>query len=165
MTSKGEVKNMQKSKKQMQYIVIATVILFVVLGAWLVVDKMNVDDSGNSDIAHSAAAVAMTVHNVTPSNISFTLENPTRSELLYGDSFSLYAYRNNSWERVEPIEGAPDFTLAGFFLTPHSETNLTRHWQDRYGELPPGDYKFKKSIDLLYPRTNHILEYKFSIPE
>lgn len=157
---------MQKSKKQMQYIVIAAVILLVVLGAWLVIDKVGVDDSGSSDITHSAAAVAMTVHNVTPSNISFTLENPTRGELIYGDSFWLYVYRNGSWEHVEPIEGASDFTLVGFFLTPHSETNLTRHWQDIYGELPPGDYKFKKSISLWEEtRTRHILEYKFSIPE
>ena len=91
--------------------------------------------------------VAMVIQDVSPSGLSFSFENSTNNEYSYGSNFVLYAFRNNSWELVEPIIENWGFTDEAYYIFPNSTTDNTAvYWEWLFGELPYGEYKFQKEI-------------------
>jgi hypothetical protein len=84
------------SKKALVMIAIAAAVLLIVMGVWFVAANKANSDANTTDLN-----VTMTVHNVTTRNISFTFENPTKNEYIYGDPYELYVRQNDSWECVE----------------------------------------------------------------
>jgi hypothetical protein len=112
----------------------------------------------------SLSNITMTIHDVTPNNISLTFENPTENEYIYNSVFALYVYKNDSWEYVNPVDGYWH-DRNGSVLAPHSKRNETVDLQKAFGELPDGNYKFQKRT---YPRNpyldTYILEQYFSLP-
>jgi hypothetical protein len=122
--------------KPSQAIIIAAAALIIVMSLWVVAVSRT-----NSDANMTDSGVIMTIQKVTPSNISFTLENPTKNEYIYGDNCALYVRKNNSWERIEPVGKYNDTRRT---LAPLSKTNVITnnlHWM--FGELFEGDYKFQ----------------------
>jgi len=92
-------------------------------------------------------SVAMVIQDVSPSGLSFSFENSTENEYLYGSHFVLYTFKNNSWERVEPIIENWGFTDEAYNILPNSTTDNTAvDWEWLFGELPSGEYKFQKEI-------------------
>ncbi|MDR2944322.1 MAG: hypothetical protein LBU81_04470 [Methanosarcinales archaeon] len=117
----------------------------------------------NSDEADSG--VILTINNITPFHISYTLENPTSNDYLTSACLSLlYMFKNDSWIRVEEIN-ITVCGLVGVPLSSHSKLDLTSDWQAVYGELPAGDYKIQKEISLSSDyRDKYVLEQEFSLP-
>jgi hypothetical protein len=107
------------------------------------------------------------MQNVTPSGMSFTLENPTKNKYLYTDEDILHVYKNNSWEYVSPIDINLEWNATAHILLPHSKIDVVTDWEWRLGELPDGDYKFQRQIYFGNPRSYHVIdapELEFSLP-
>ncbi|MDR0373607.1 MAG: hypothetical protein LBI79_08695 [Nitrososphaerota archaeon] len=90
-------------------------------------------------------AVVMSIQDVTPNGLSFTIKNTTLKEYTWGESYSLYIFKDDSWEPLEPIIDNGVFISIGYRLAPCAKTDLTSvGWTWLYGELTDGDYKFQK---------------------
>jgi hypothetical protein len=95
-------------------------------------------------------AVIMSIHNVTPNGLSFTIENAAKKEYTYGEVYALYIlkgdpWESGSWEPVEPIIDNGGFYAIGYSIAPGAKTDLISvDWTWLYGELAVGDYKFQK---------------------
>ena len=91
--------------------------------------------------------VSMTAHAVSPVSISFSLKNTSDKEFIYGEDFTLYIRKGNSWEAVIPINENVGFEAIGYTLPPHSTTDIkTANWRLLYGELAGDEYRFEKRI-------------------
>jgi len=112
-------------------------------------------------------AVVMSIQDVTPNGLSFTIKNTTLKEYTWGESYSLYIFKNDSWEPLEPIIDNGGFISIGYRLAPCATTDLKPvDWAWLYGELAHGQYKFQ--TDVLYVRSpgdfdTYVLEQEFSI--
>jgi len=51
--------------------------------------------------------VSMRIQDILPGGLSFTFENTSNKEYIYGSDYKLYALKNNVWESVEKIENTP----------------------------------------------------------
>ena len=114
------------------------------------------------------AEIELTIHDVTPSGLSFVLTNNTENEYTYGSDFSLYIRKNGVWKPVNPIIENWGFTAIGYGLLPESQTEMIAvNWSWLYGEIPSGTYKFQKKV--LFTRSpgdfdEFAIEKEFSIP-
>ncbi|MDR2944210.1 MAG: hypothetical protein LBU81_03900 [Methanosarcinales archaeon] len=147
-------------KKTSQILFIGIMIFFIALSAFLISDKINRNDPNPED-----SGVIMTIQNVTPTGLTYTLENPTDREYGTGidhERILLYVHKNGSWELLEPTD-VRDGGLFRLFLNPHSKETHTVNWEHFHGELPPGDYKFQKEILYTYP-IRYVVEREFSLP-
>ena len=99
---------------------------------------------GNLD---GTLGVDIIIKTVGPTGISFSLQNMTDNEYLYGSHYSLYMFRDNSWRPVKPIIENFAFTDEGFPLFPQSTTDVIHtNWVWLYGHLPAGVYKIQTPI-------------------
>ena len=114
-----------------------------------------------------AGSVTMSIQDVTPNGLSFTIKNTTLKEYTWGEPYRLYILKDDSWEPVEYIN-TPVFICIGYILLPCAKTDLKSvDWTWFYGELTTGDYKFQ--TEILYVRSpgdydTYVLEQEFSIP-
>jgi len=113
-------------------------------------------------------AVTISIQDVTPKGLSFTIKNTTLKEYTWGEPYRLYILRDSSWEPVEYITENPVFIMIGYRLFPCAKTDLKSvDWTGLYGELTTGEYKFQ--TEILYVRSpgdydTYVLEQEFSIP-
>jgi hypothetical protein len=111
--------------------------------------------------------VSMSIHDILPGGLSFSFENTSNKEYIYGSDYKLYALKNNVWESVEKIENTPS-TDEAYDILPQSKTGIvTVDWSWLIGELPTGVYKFEKRI--LFSRSPgdydiFILTQDFTLP-
>ena len=150
-------------EKPSTIIILVVAALLIVSSVWFVADRI----SNNREIEYVAdSGVIMTIQNVTPNGLSFTFENPTRREYLFGEEYALYVHKNGSWEPVNFV-GNVMWISIGYPLAPNSKSMvMTVDWKHLYGELPDGDYKFQKKISIRYSGDNdvYVFEQEFSIP-
>ena len=89
-------------------------------------------------------SVTMSIQDVTPNGLSFTIKNTTLKEYMWGEPYGLYILKDDSWEPVEYIND-PVFICIGYILLPCAKTDLKSvDWTWFYGELTTGYYKFQK---------------------
>jgi hypothetical protein len=101
------------------------------------------------------SAVVMSIQDVTPNGLSFTIKNTTLKTYTWGEPYRLHILKNDSWEPLEPIIDNGAFISIGYRLIPYTKTDLKSvDWTWLYGELTTGDYKFQKDD----------LSCEFSIP-
>jgi hypothetical protein len=110
---------------------------------------------------------SMSIQNISPTGLSFILENPTDNEMIFGEDYSLFVKEGNFWRNVEPIIEDWGFNDEGFFVAPNESSALTEvNWQWLFGDLPDGDYIFRKSVVYLRSPGDYdefILEQQFTI--
>jgi hypothetical protein len=108
----------------------------------------------------------ITLHEATPTGISFFLENPSEStEFRYNLWYSLYAWENDSWKRLEPIAASFYYDADGAIYTipPLSKSELiTADWELIFGRLPAGKYMFKDEASSDNAKQ-HNIELEFII--
>jgi len=114
----------------------------------------------------NAFGVSMLLHSVSPNGLYYSFENTSNNLYIYGNPFSLYVLRDNTWEAVTPIIDNYGFSMPAFWIDPQSKTDIRLvDWRWLYGELPAGEYKFQKDISK-YPSSDsdiYILEQQFVI--
>ncbi|MCL2766756.1 MAG: hypothetical protein FWD21_03630, partial [Peptococcaceae bacterium] len=112
--------------------------------------------------------LTMRIHSVSPGGLTFSIDNPTGNNYLYGEDYQMLVRKNYSWEPVIPVIENWAFNSIGLILAPHGTTNTTNvDWRWLFGELPAGEYKFQKSIFLNRSSRNSdefMLEQVFFIP-
>jgi len=132
------------------------------------VDKFIADETKELVAAASDSGVKMIIENVDLSGISFIIENTSEREYTYGEAYTLYVQKNNSWVPVEPTIENWGFNSIGYIVLPQSKTDVILiDWKWLYGELADGEYKFQKEI--LFKRDpgdldKYVLECEFTLP-
>ncbi|MCM1263170.1 MAG: hypothetical protein NC313_10660 [Butyrivibrio sp.] len=68
--------------------------------------------------------------------------------LQFGDDYVLEQLKDGEWEEVPVIvEGNYTFHQVAYSIAPDSETEKELDWKWFYGELAPGNYRIKKTVD------------------
>jgi len=111
--------------------------------------------------------VEMIIQDVSPSGLSFSIDNQTDNEYTYGEDFALYTLNNGTWERVEAIIEYWAFNDIGYTISPNSTTDeRTIDWLWLFGELPDGEYRIQKNVLLVRQPgdfDSFVIEQTFSI--
>jgi hypothetical protein len=111
--------------------------------------------------------VSMSIYDILPGGLSFTFENTSNKEYLYGSDYKLYTLKNNVWKSVEKIENTPS-TAEVYNILPQSKTDIVKvDWKWLIGELPHGLYKFEKKIMFFRSPGDYdifILAQDFTLP-
>ena len=111
----------------------------------------------------------MIISDITPTSLTLVFNNPTDREYHYSSHFALYVRKDDTWVLAEPIIENWDwvFTDEGYSILPYSETDaVIIDWRSVLGELPSGEYKFKKEIIYLRKPGDFdkfILEHEFNL--
>ncbi|MDR2590703.1 MAG: hypothetical protein LBC71_06945 [Oscillospiraceae bacterium] len=110
---------------------------------------------------------SISILNVSPSGLSFVLDNPTDNEIIFGEDYSLLVKDNNIWETVIPIIEDWGFNDVANILAPNeTSVSMDINWQWLFGELPAGNYIFRKSVIFIRSPGDYdefIVEQQFTI--
>ena len=111
--------------------------------------------------------ISAVAEDVTPigATFRFVMENVTEGEFIYGDDYCLQRLENGIWVDLEPLQEPVFFTI-GYTLGPNHA--YYHEWDDIYGTLPIGHYRFGKTVTRqLSPSKNQSLTVwaEFDLPQ
>ena len=94
--------------------------------------------------------ITLSAGNVTPTGMTVTYlwdGTDTGGSLEYGQAFEIERYAGGKWEKVPYISDNGVWFTEEAFLLSENETATKKDWEDIYGELPPGRYRFCTDIN------------------
>ena len=103
----------------------------------------NLEDLDRSPVN---SEVVLHIMNAAVTTISFTLENTSSTEYMYGVDYTLFVRRDGSWAAVDQIADLV-FPDIGYILAPGATTDpIYLDWERPYGILPAGEYAIQKGL-------------------
>lgn len=159
----GRVRNLEKWRKPAFWVILLCVVLCVVLAVCLLTDPQvthpSEDDWGVSIVPERVSRTGATA--------VFNYDAQDGAELYYGEFLSLERLDNGTWVEVEALPGYEYFVGDAIYPVVDGY-GMVHDWQDRFGELPDGDYRLGKQVILERSdgtREERILYGAFSLPE
>lgn len=114
-----------------------------------------------SDIAVAAGqeiGVKMQEGSLTKTGAEFIVFNSGEEDIYLGVEFFLQIYDGGDWCDIEG--NAVDWTLEQMFITPGGEAPQVVSWDNMYGELPEGRYRFVKSVAIGDSNEHYACEFE-----
>lgn len=95
----------------------------------------------------AATGIELAIFDFTSSGLSFTLENATDADVLYGEEYTLSKFKSGEWEKLPLKAENLGFDSIGYGLKVGEQSEKTAiDWVWIYGKLPEGRYRFEKEI-------------------
>lgn len=91
------------------------------------------------------AALSVDESSVTPTGITYSIDNQSDRDLNYGQDYSLLKEKDGKWYFVEPDRPAA-VTLELLWVPAGSTDTMEISWEGAYGSLPGGRYRLLKSF-------------------
>ncbi|MBD5394064.1 MAG: hypothetical protein HDR71_07295 [Lachnospiraceae bacterium] len=82
---------------------------------------------------------------VKPTEISYTIENQSESDLAYGQDYGLQMEKDGKWYQIIPKKDVA-ITLEMLWTPAGSTDTHMISWESSYGKLPKGHYRIIKSM-------------------
>lgn len=82
---------------------------------------------------------------VTPTGITFTINNQSDKDLSYGQDYSLQKEEDGKWYWIEP-ENPAAVTLELLWIPAGNADTMEISWETSYGKLPKGHYRILKNM-------------------
>ncbi len=149
---KKRILNVLNYKRPTFWITLLAVIAVVFVGVCLLTSPKNQEDAPEERLWN----LEMAVSDVTPSGLTvrFIQHGPflggDRAKLMYGSHYTLEKWVDGTWEAVEmlPQEQEVGWTLLAYLIEVNSTKTISIDWEWLYGELPAGQYRIGKNVDL-----------------
>ena len=141
----GRVRNLAKWKKPAIWVIVICILVCAVLAVCLLTDPETPipDDWG---IFIYTERVTRTGADVLFSRQ--TLDKDTNvADITYGDFLSLERLENGQWVAVEELPGY-EYYVGDSSYPVTDGYGMVHEWQDRFGELPDGNYRLGKQITV-----------------
>ena len=96
------------------------------------------------EIKNSDISVSIKDGTLTNTGATFIFENKSNQTLGYGESYHLEIKNGNSWHILKTIDDAV-FIMPLYLLQSNESIELKIDWENFYGSLEPGEYRFIKN--------------------
>ena len=141
----GRVRNLAKWKKPAIWVIVICILVCAVLAVCLLTDPETPipDDWGvfiyTERVTRTGADVLFSRQ---------TLDKDTNvADITYGDFLSLERLENGQWVAVEELPGY-EYYVGDSSYPVTDGYGMVHEWQDRFGELPDGNYRLGKQITV-----------------
>lgn len=99
----------------------------------------------------SEIALSLSIKNISSTGADLVFyqydKEAPDGELEFGEDFAIEKLNGEKWEELPVvIEGEYGFNSVAYIIGAESETKARLDWEWLYGELPPGDYRIKKTV-------------------
>ena len=85
--------------------------------------------------------VTLECKNATSTTGSFVLKNETDKNVDYENFYRLECYKNGKWKSMV-MQYANAVVSESIYISPNSADSITHEWNNRYGELKNGKYRY-----------------------
>ncbi len=107
--------------------------------------------------------ISMEVDSIDGTKITISITYTGEFPGLYSDDYSLEVKKGETWftlpYAIEIPNGGVAFSLVGIYLNQGNDNKWSTDFTDLYGNLPVGDYRIVKKIDILNNTGQPIVHY------
>lgn len=93
----------------------------------------------------SGITMTLDEESLSASGASFALKNEEAEDAVYGSMYCLQIRINKTWHEIEKYA---EWTLEAYILFSGTEETISVNWEELYGVLPAGEYRFVKDFNI-----------------
>ena len=138
-------------KKNLKYLIIATLLIVAVIIIWLIFNKV---DNGKKEFSINDVSMSLKDETLASyTGATFILKNDNDIDMIYGDSYTIEVEKEGKWEKIDV---KVDFNSIAYILKAKSSKEITINWENIYGKLEPGKYRLIKNISYEKEKDNYV---------
>jgi len=132
-------------KKKLLTILLCGIMAFSITGCGNSKNEFDVGGKSNIEVVKSDVSLSLKKGTLTNTSATFILKNDSNIDIQYGNPFSLEIKQNGEWHEIN-VE--LNFTMPAYVLKPNESKEFKINFENTYGKLSAGEYRFIKSIDM-----------------
>lgn len=94
--------------------------------------------------------VSMSISDISPTGATVIIKDLNVKPYIYGEWYTIEKGKNGGWYEVDTIIDNYGFNDLGYIPDNNGEIKFTVDWEWLYGELPSGNYRLLKQVNLQY---------------
>lgn len=132
-------------KKKIFTILICGIIVLGLTGCGSPKNDINTDDKSVIEEIKNHISLSLKEGTLKDTGATFILKNDSNVDVQYGNPFWLEIKQDGKWQKID-VE--LNFTLIAYILKPKESKEFNIDFEDIYGKLSKGEYRFIKDIDI-----------------
>lgn len=128
-------------------IIMCTLLLVVLTGCGVNKNNFKIGEKSSIEIVNNDVTLSVKASTLTPSGATFVMKNNSDKSFQYGLPWELEIKQNAEWHKIDVVL---IFNLPAFELNAHDSKEFKINWENSYGKLAKGKYRFIKHINYEY---------------
>lgn len=109
-------------------------------------EPLRIGEENKLEFSESVASLVVDEKTLTSTGTSFTIYNTSSVVFHTGIPYWVQTLVNGKWHDIKGLMN--EFPVTAMEIRPGWSSVLVVDWSDNYGELPEGEYRLVKDIDL-----------------
>lgn len=132
-------------KRKLLTILLCGIMAFSITGCGNSKNEFDVGGKSNIEVIKRDVSLSLKEGTLKNTGATFILKNDSNIDIQYGNPFSLEIKQNGEWHEIN-VE--LNFTMPSYVLKPNESKEFNINFENTYGKLSAGEYRFIKSIDI-----------------